>query len=668
MDDQNKKASLHDKKRLVVVAFCMFCFFCFLICQFFKIQILEGDHWLKKARAQHQFIIKEPFKRGRFFTAGNISSVHNDKEIALTVDLPMFHLYIDPNSIPEEIKSQAIESLLPHLGLENDQKAKDQFFMKSRSRKLAMWIEKEKKEEIEGVWKAFSKKNKLPSNSIYFVQDYKRSYPYGKMLGQVLHTIRETKDQETYQAIPTGGLEYYFNKELQGSFGKRRMLRSPKYPLDRGDVIVEPVHGSDVYLTINHHLQIIAEEEIEKAVKKADAKWGWAVVMNPDNGEILALAQYPFFYPEEYRTFFSDKELVETTRVKAITDCFEPGSTLKPISLAIALKANQEYEFYQGEKLFDPEKKVDLTKVTFPGRKVGIKDVAYSKYVNMDIAVQKSSNIYLADLIQKVVDTFGESWYRQQLVDVFGFGKKTGIELPSESPGFLPTPGKYYKSGRPEWSVPTPGCLSIGYNLMVNSIQMMKAYALLANGGYEVNPTLVKKIVSHKSGKEEIIYENKQDETKERKLPKEITKQVIAAMKYSTKPGGTAFRADVPGFTEAGKTSTSEKIVAGKYAKKVHLSSFVGFTPAKDAKLVIMVGIDEPAYRFLPGIGKTHYGGKCAAPVFSEIAKRSLKYMGVTPDDPYGHPLGDPRRNIEKADMTKEVQNLKDLFQKWHGR
>ena len=127
---------------------------------------------------------------------------------------------------------------------------------------------KEEKEAIEDFWKPFYKSHKLASNALFFVQDYKRSYPYGKLLGQVLHTIREEKDAKTKQAIPTGGLEYAFNQQLQGSFGKRRMLRSPRYPLDRGDVIEDPINGSDVFLTINHHLQVIAEEEIEKSCEK----------------------------------------------------------------------------------------------------------------------------------------------------------------------------------------------------------------------------------------------------------------------------------------------------------------------------------------------------------------------------------------------------------------
>lgn len=666
--DQSQPVRIQDKKKLVFLAFCVFCLFSLLVLQFFKIQVLEGEKWLHKAKAQHQFIVSESFKRGVFYSNGYLSNTHEDKPVPLVVDLPMFHLYIDPESIPLPLRKEILDQLSSLLEFDKKayQRAKVEFYKKSRSRKVAMWLSHQKKDLIEQWWGPFVKKEKLPRNAIYFIQDYKRCYPYKKLLGQVLQTIREDKDTLTHQAIPTGGLEYYFDALLQGQEGKRRLLRSPKFPLDKGDIIQSPQNGHDIYLTIHHHIQAIAEEEIEKAVIAADAKSGWAVVMDVQTGDILALAQYPFFYPSEYRKYYSDKKLLEYTRVKAITDCFEPGSIMKPISLAIALKANKERILYGHKPLFYAEEKVDLRKIHLPGRKIPMKDIATSQFLNMNLAIQKSSNIYIAGVIQKVVDTFGEEWYRKQLQDVFGFGKKTGIELPSETAGFLPCPGKCYSNGKLQWSVPTPGCLAIGYNLLVNTIQVLKAYSMIANGGYEVEPSLVKKIVN--SNTQEVVYERKPLEHKVALLDTDIMEQVITAMKFATKPGGSASRADVPGFTEAGKTSTSEKIRDGTYAKNVHVSTFAGFAPAKNAKIAISIGIDEPAFRILPGVGYTHYGGKCAAPAFGELAKRVLLYLGVPPDDPYGYPKGDPRYEEDKADMVKEVKQLKELFYQWHKR
>lgn len=668
MKEKKNPCQLSDKRRLVVMAFSIFCMLSFLLFQFFKLQILEGEKWAKKAQLQHQFVVKEPYKRGVFYSKARYRDLENPYK-SLVVDIPMFHLFIDPLSISEEFKQIVSEKLCRILDISEDKKTilKQQFEKKSRSRKLATWLSREQKEEIEKWWFSFAKKEKLPRNAVYFVGDYKRSYPCGKLLGQVLHTIREDREVGTNQAIPTGGLELYFNKELQGEEGKRRLLRSPRYALDRGDLIKSPTNGADVYLTIDHYIQAIAEEEIAKGVQKAKAKSGWAIVMEPKTGEILALAQYPFFYPENYRQYYSDKKLIEETKVKAITDCFEPGSVLKPLSLAIVMQANKQRILLGDRPLFDPEEKLNLRRVKFPGRKTPIKDVATSQFLNMKLALQKSSNIYISHMIQRVVDQFGDRWYRDQLFHTFGLGEKTGVELPSETIGFLPDIGKYYPNGKPQWSVPTPGCLAIGYNLLVNSIQVLKAWATLCNGGYLVKPTILKKIVKKKAdGSEEVLLDNSQNKILKKVLDEDITREVISALKLVTKPGGSAFRADVPGFTEAGKTSTSEKIRGGVYAKQIHFSSFVGFTPAENAKIVVVIGIDEPEYRYLPGIGKTHYGGKCAAPVFREIAKRTLKYMGETPDDPYGYQIGDPRREPDKADMLEEISYLRKLFLEWH--
>jgi len=647
------RVRIQDKKKLVIVAFFVFCLFSLLILQFFKIQVVECDKWQQKARAQHQFTIAEPFHRGVFYSSGNLSSIHEDPPQALVVDLPMFHVYVDPESLTESSKEPMMNALAPIMGW-NEQmisKVRKEFDKKSRSRKIATWITHEHKEEIETWWKGFARRCKLPSNAIYFVQDYKRSYPYGKMLGQVLHTIREDKDVLTHQAIPTGGLEYSFNQLLQGKEGQRLMLRSPKFSLDRGDVLQLPQNGHDIYLTIHPFIQAIAEEEIERGVQLAQAKSGWAVVMDVNTGDILAMAQYPFFYPAEYRKYYADPSLKEHTKVKAITDCYEPGSMLKPLSLAIALKANKERELRGEKRLFDPEAKVDVGKIQLPGRKVPMKDTSTARFLNMNMALQKSSNLYIAGVIQKVVDTLGEKWYKEQLEEVFGFGKKTGIELPSETAGFLPSPGKCYPNGKLQWSVPTPGCLAIGYNLLANGVQMLRAYAVIASGGYDIKPSLVKKIVNADN---QVVYER----TPSRKLVLDsaITDRVIEAMKFVTKNDGLAARADIPGFTRAGKTGTSEKIRGGTYAKNVHVATFIGFTPAKEAKIAILVGIDEPPHAPIPGLGAMYFGGKCAAPVFGKIATRVLQYLGTPPDDP------------DHTDMVQEVKTLKNLFWQWNKR
>ena len=285
----------------------------------------------------------------------------------------------------------------------------------------------------------------------------------------------------------------------------------------------------------------------------------------------------------------------------------------------------------------------------------------------MNLALQKSSNIYMARLAQKIVERLGDRWYRNALSETFCFGKKTKIELPSESGGVLPTPGKLHPNGRLEWSVPTPFSLAMGHNIQVNSLQMVRAIAIIANGGYDVEPTIIKKITKQNSdGKEELLFEASPPLAHPVLDPK-IASRVVEAMKYVTKPGGSGKRAEIWGYTEAGKTGTANKIVDGKYSKEKYVASFVGFAPAEDPAFVLMVVMNEPECRYIPGVGYNNYGSVASAPIFKEIARRSLEYLGVSPDDPHGYPRTDPRYDPEKADWISEVRKLQEIYEKWNN-
>lgn len=646
--------------RFVSVAIFVLALFAILIIQFYKIQIFEHEKWVHVAKGQHQTIVKEPFKRGVFYSNTQLKAGHIEEKQPFVIDVLAYHLHIDPFLIPEPYKKEMSEKLCQLLNLPPD--ISDHFYKKSRYRRVASMISFQEKEKVELFWNEYAKSKRLPKNALYFVKDYQRSYPFGKMLGQVLHTVRGEKEEKTHQAIPTGGLEVVFHKYLKGEEGSKVILRSPRYEIDSDFVEKPPKDGSDVYLTINHILQAIAEEELAKGVKKVGAKGGWAVMMNPFSGEIYAMAQYPFFDPSHYQDYYNDPKKSEHTRIKSITDCFEPGSTTKAITIAIALKANQEL-VKQGKKpIFSPKEMMRCDNYMFPGRTQPLKDVSNHKYLNMQMAIQKSSNVYPARLMQRVVEVLGPSWYREQLVNVFGYGEKTGIELPYENAGMVPTPGKKYANGSYEWSLPTPYSLAIGYNLLANSVQVVRAFSVLANGGYLVKPTLLRKIVS----KEGVIVDNTGTLLKKKVLDEAIAEEIVKAMKFTTKRGGNAALGDIPGFTEAGKTSTSEKLIKGQYSKSLHFSTFVGFAPLKEPKFVLFVGIDEPQKIYIPGFGTTHFGGKCAAPIFREISKRSLEYLGTHPDDSYGYPKGDPRACIEKADWTNEVNQLNELYKKYN--
>lgn len=672
MKTDSKAPKLKEFKRLLIIALFILILFSMLVYQYYRIQIVEGEKWTKIANRQHYFIVHEPFQRGRFISNSSIKKNHPELETPLVLDILKFHLHLDPNSIPEQHHLQMANQLALLLELENNEELhlREQFKYKSRNRKLAMWLEKDLRDSILDWWYPFAKKNKIPRNALFFVNDYQRSYPFGKLAGQVLHTVQNQKDELTKQAIPTGGLELCCDHFLKGKMGKRRLMRSPRNAFETGEVLEKPQNGSDVYLTINHYLQAICEEELEKGVKFAEAKGGWVVMMDPRTGEILALAQYPFFYPPDYQKYFNNPQLIEDTKIKALTDTIEPGSIFKPISLTIALKANQHLKEKGQKELFDPKAMVPTTDSHFKGRGKPLVDTHLHHYLNLPLSIQKSSNIYPARLLEKISATLGPQFIRHNLTNTFGFGSKTHIELPAESSGVVPTPGKKHPNGKEEWSHSTPVSLAFGHNIQVTNIQMLRAFAIYLNGGYLVQPTILRKVVTkHEDGTETVLLDHtEEDRIKSfpHVLPKEYCDEMVRCLKYTTKFGGTARRADVPGYSEGGKTSTAKKIINGAYSETAYCPSFIGFTPAKDPAFVLIVTMDEPRFGFCEGVGLKHHGGTSCAPVFREIAKRSLDYLGIAPDDPYGYPVGDPRRDSEKADWAKELRELKEIYEKWN--
>lgn len=651
--------------RLVILFLFLLALFSFIIIQFYKIQIIQGEKWSQLANAQHHFTIIESCKRGRFFANNSVKDGHNEKPQVLVLDVAKFHLFVDPLAIKEEVRNEIVNSIVEILQLEAKKREEIllQFTKQSRSRKILAWLDSKEKEMLESWWIPYAKDKKIPSNGLFFIKDFKRSHPYGKLLGAVLNTVRDDREETTFQNFPTGGLEVVFDDYLKGKPGKRLLLRSPRNPLESGVILEEAEDGADIYLTINPYLQAIVEEEIEKGVVQSKAKSGWAVMMDPHTGEIYALGQYPSFNPASYRENYNDPDLIEFTKVRAVVDCFEPGSTMKPISIAIGFLANEELKRQGRAPIFDPLEMIPVANGEFPGRKKPITDVGRTHhYLNMYLAMQKSSNIYVARVIQKVIASLGEEWYRKQLEEVFGFGKKTGLEFPYESSGLLPYPGKI-SPGKPlNWSKATPFSLAIGYNLLANSMQMIRAFAIICNGGYDVKPTLIKKIVK----REEILFESKSHLEKKLLLNPSISREIVYALKSVTKPGGYASRADIPGYTEAGKTGTTEKVINGTYSKTNHFSSFIGFAPADNPRFVLLIAIDEPAYRHLPGTGMSFFGGGCASPVFRNILTRTFKYLGIPPDDPYGYSIGDPRYDFSKADYSSQVKMLQELYKEWN--
>ncbi|WP_194844214.1 peptidoglycan D,D-transpeptidase FtsI family protein [Candidatus Clavichlamydia salmonicola] len=647
------------KKRILVVASFIFVLFSFLVARYFHLQVVQGARWTREANLQHEFIVKEPFKRGSFYSNMSIQKGHQDDLCPLVYDLTNFHLYVDPVAVPQ-ICQQEISAVLADLLSSDAQIIQKEFLKISRSRCLMRKLDSTRKDHILKWWQSYARQHKIAPNALYFVKDYHRSYPYGKLLGQVLHTIRDDKDEVSLEAFPTGGLESYFNHVLDGKVGKRKLLRSPLNRMDIDRVIEEPRNGADVYLSVNHCLQSIIEEELEKGVERTGAQGAMALMMDPYTGEILAIGQYPFFNPTSYRSYFNDPLKVEQTKSKPIVEAFEFASIMKPMTVTLALMANKELENLGQPAIFDPEAKMDVTRSIFPGRtRFPLKDIFPSRALNMNMAIQKSSNVYMAQLADLIVRHMGFNWYHDTLQSVFGLGVKTGIEMPGEAKGFIPTPNKKYPGGLYQWSLSTPYSLAMGYNMMATMLQVVRAYSVIVNGGFLVNPTFVKKIMltENNTNKRTLLTKVLDEKIMSSVVDKHVVRQVYKALRYTTQPGGSGILASLSHYTSGGKTGTAEKIVGRHYCKKSHMASFVGFAPASQdpsikSRFVLMVTVDDPAYTMVEG-RKNYMGGRAAAPIFKCIAERALEYMG------------EPK---QKEVFKEEAQALKFLYELWNQK
>jgi len=659
-----------NKLILLALALTLSAFF-LLYSQFFRIQILQYTYWNSRAERQHYFLVKQPFKRGTFYSNTSIQK-GGYRPVPFAIDVPLYHLYADPSVLPKNLHKELQESMLRMLSptLKESIKLSSELARKTRSRRLISWISEQQKNKFSSWWKKFAKEKTLPGNGLFFIRDFKRFHPMGKTLGQVLHTIQERRNEKTGNAIPTGGLELSLNKFLQGSMGIRRLMRSPHNNLTTGEILKEPIHGSDIELTINHCLQAIAEEELEKGVKFHQAKSGIAIIVHPYNGHILALAQYPFFFPDQYTKYFNDPARTIDTNIHAITHAREPGSPTKAFTLALALHANRILKQRGAPPLFHPFEKIQTDKGVFPGRSKPLKDVRLHHYLNMYMAIQKSSNVYMAILADRIIETMGPQWYYETLQTMFGIGKKTGVELGGESPGFLPKPYSLTSSGKLAWSQATPYSLAIGYNFQTTALQMTRAFCAIATKGILPTLTLVRRIIQKTKNTQNILVDNTKKERIEqfpRVLHPDDCQEIIYALKFATKPGGGGYKANIFGYTQAGKTGTSMKLINGQYSHRHHYSRFIGFAPASSPSFVLFVGLDEPKPGFIPGIGLNHRGGQCAAPIFREIATRTLAFLSVPMDDPLGFSRDDPRGAPENADWYQEVEALNKLYKKWNS-
>jgi cell division protein FtsI (penicillin-binding protein 3) len=389
------------------------------------------------------------------------------------------------------------------------------------------------------------------------------------------------------------GIEFSYDRYLRGSDSSFTVFKDAL-----GKVFNEEhnkgLHGDghNIVLTIDRAIQYITENALQETVKEYSARSGMALVMEPQTGAILALAHAPLFNPNAYSDFKKER-----WRNRAITDPFEPGSTMKIFSAAAAIESGN----IKASSIFYCENGAYRI-----GRNV-VHDIKKHGWLSLQQIIKYSSNIGAVKVSEKVGP---EKLYI--MFQKFGFGTKTGIDAPGETTGSL----AHYKN----WTTVDTGAAAFGYGISVSAVQLITAASAIANDGILMKPYFVKAITDQ-SGK---TLKQFRPRTVRQVISKRNARTIRNIMQTVITKGGTGTNAALEGYTVCGKTGTARKLDPnGTYSDSKHIASFVGFTPAENPKLTILVVIDEPQGKY--------YGGTVAAPVFRRIAREALNYLNIPP-------------------------------------
>jgi len=419
---------------------------------------------------------------------------------------------------------------------------------------------------------------KLNVPGVFMQREYRRYYPAGEVTA---HLVGFTGVDDNGRE----GLELAYQNWLGGKPGSRRVIKDRVgHIIEDVESIRAPQEGRPLALSIDRNLQYLAFRELSQAVEQHKAKAGAIVVLDARSGEVLAMANLPTFNPNN-----REKLNPAAMRNRAITDLYEPGSTMKPFTIAAALEAGK----------FSPDSQIQTAPGTLTIGPATIRDAHLEGVLSVAQVIQKSSNVGAA----KIALTLDSAYMWKALHNV-GIGAAPRSTYPGEAAGKL----RPYQSWRPI----EQATMSYGHGLSVSLLQLARAYTVFADDG-ELKPVSLLKLDEPAVGVQVFSPETAQ--------------AVRGMLETVTQPGGTAPRAQVVGYRVAGKTGTAHKLVNGEYAPNLYVASFVGMAPASNPRLVIAVMIDQP------GDGD-YYGGIVAAPVFSRVMAGALRMLGVPPDAP----------------------------------
>lgn len=542
------------------------------------LQVNQHEYLRDRALAQRLNIKKTKQPRG---------TIYDRNGRMLAISIPVKTLYADPEEIEDTARaSRAIAKAVGGkageiLTLLNQAKSAGKRFLP-----LAKKLDEDTVKKVNRtLFDPEAKKADEPNfTGLHWSEDLKRSYPHGSLAAQVVGFANANDDG-------MGGVEQSQDENLRGAVIKKLQERD-RLGRVYDETVFEREPPKDVVLTLNSTYQYFADEALERGVKTANAKSGMVVVLDPKNGEILALANYPSFDPASIGSAGTD------LANHAIQSVYSPGSVFKLITYGAALE----------KKLIRPDDEVDAGNGTIDVAGHVFKDSHHVGRVTYAQALAHSSNVCAIKTSLRVGKT---DFY--SLLQKMGFGSRTGVELPAETAGIVRSPDR--------WNGDSLASMSIGYEIGVTALQMANAFATIANDGVKNQPHIIKEI---RDSDGNILSAAEPQQTP---VVSAETAESLRTMLRQVVLTGTGRRAQLDGFSSAGKTGTAWKFDAK--TKRVdpskYISSFIGFAPVDDPQFVIAVVMDEPK------VGARD-GGTVSAPVFRELAERILKEMNVTPD------------------------------------
>lgn len=493
----------------------------------------------------------------------------------LAISTPVDTIWVDPFYISAD--SEKLQKIMTILGLSEDNQEKIKRQIKAREGRSGFVYIKRK------VQPYLSQDVKdLDVLGVHVIREFKRYYPTAEVSSHIIgFTNVDGKGQE--------GLELEFNNFLTGKNGYFEYKKDLKGGVASKDEAsyVEPQNGHNLMLSIDSRLQYIAYKYLKKGIIEFNADAGSVIIEDIHTGEILAMVNYPSYNPNDMADAYPDKR-----RNRAVTDVYELGSVMKVFSAATALTYGEDVT---------PDTEVNTSPGYYRIGKNTVRDFRDYGLLDLRHILMKSSNVGISKLILEIEDqsVLGTSLYN------YGFGMKTGIELPGERSGFVPVKDK--------WGEFQLATLSFGYGMNATDMQLVSALSAIANDGNYIKPTILKR--------------NPNEEIDSRPIAsKKVSEEMISMMQSVVEDsGGTGSLAKTELYHVAGKTGTARKLSASGGYGASYLASFVGVAPATNPQIAIAVTIDNPK-------GEKYGGGAVAAPIFSNVAANALQVMGITPD------------------------------------